>query len=108
MFSFSSAEDEDKKAEQESKAVVNFVQYWNMKIEESGSKMKKVRLVSPERKEAILRIFHMMKPADVARAINTAMNSPFCNGDTKTRTHPVDFDWLMKPDNFTRLLEGAL
>ena len=109
VFSFSFDVDlENKKADEENKAVTNFVEYWNKQIDATPSRMKKVRVVSPERKENILRIYHSMKGPDVARAVHSAMHSPFCNGDTKARNRPVDFDWLIRMENFTRLLEGNL
>ena len=101
-------DEEQKKQEKEEKSIKNFVEYWNQAIEQSGSAMRKVKLITESRREKLLRIVRTIPGEDAARAIHRAMNSPFCNGDTKARNRPVDFDWLIRMENFTRLLEGNL
>ncbi|MBR5656355.1 MAG: hypothetical protein IKW98_06700 [Prevotella sp.] len=101
-------DEEQEKQKKDEKAIENFVEYWNQAIEQSGSAMRKVKLITETRREKLLKIVRTIPGEDAARAIHRAMNSPFCNGATKTRSRPVDFDWLIEYQNFTRLLEGSL
>ena len=101
-------DEEQKKQEKEEKSIKNFVEYWNQAIEQSGSAMRKVKLITETRREKLLRIVRTIPGEDAARAIHRAMNSPFCNGATKSRSRPVEFDWLIEYQNFTRLWEGSL
>ena len=86
----------------------SFIAFWNQAIEQTGANMKRVRVLTDRRREAISAIRQQFSGKQAAAAIYNAMRSPFCNGRSKLRPTPVDFDWLMKPDNFIRLLEGNL
>ena len=86
----------------------SFIAFWNQAIEQTGANMKRVRVLTDRRREAISAIRQQFSGKQAATAIYNAMRSPFCNGRSKLRPTPVDFDWLMKPDNFIRLLEGNL
>jgi hypothetical protein len=101
-------DEEQKKEEKDERAIKNFVEYWNNAIEQTGSAMRKVKLMTEARREKLLKIVHTIPAEDSARAIHRAMNSPFCNGATKRRSRPVDFDWLIEYQNFIRLLENSL
>ena len=98
-------EDKDKEKE---KMFQSFIAFWNQAIEQTGANMKRVRVLTDRRREAISAIRQQFSGKQAATAIYNAMRSPFCNGRSKQRPTPVDFDWLMKPDNFIRLLEGNL
>ena len=100
--------DEKEKDKDKEKMFQSFIAFWNQAIEQTGSKMKRVRMMTDRRREAICAIRQQFSSEQAATAIYNAMRSPFCNGQSKLRPTPVDFDWLMKPDNFTRLLEGNL
>lgn len=100
-------EDKDKEKEKE-KMFQSFIAFWNQAIEQTGASMKRVRVLTDRRREAISAIRQQFSGKQAATAIYNAMRSSFCNGRTKQRPTPVDFDWLMKPENFTRLLEGSL
>ena len=98
----------DEKDKDKDKMFQSFIAFWNQAIEQTGSKMKRVRVLTERRREAISAIRRQFSSEQAATAIYNAMRSPFCNGQSKLRPTPVDFDWLMKPDNFIRLLEGNL
>ena len=98
-------EDKDKEKE---KMFQSFIAFWNQAIEQTGASMKRVRVLTDRRREAISAIRQQFSGKQAATAIYNAMRSSFCNGRTKQRPTPVDFDWLMKSENFTRLLEGSL
>ena len=94
--------------QKENENVEKLVEYWNKAIDMSDTRLKKVRLITEERRAKLLKIVRTISGADAAKAIFNAMNSPFCNGATKARSRPVDFDWLIRYENFTKLLEGTL
>ena len=98
---------EEKKESKEEK-IQNFVKYWNSCIDSTESRMKKIKAITPERKAKIEIIMKTFPAESAAQAISNAMRSPYCNGETQRRLKPVDFDWLMRLDNFTKALEGAL
>ena len=98
---------EEKKESKEEK-IQNFVKYWNSCIDSTESRMKKIKAITPERKAKIEIIMKTFPAESAAQAIANAMRSPYCNGETQRRLKPVDFDWLMRLDNFTKALEGAL
>ena len=98
----------DEKEKDKEKMFQSFIAFWNQAIEQTGSKMKRVRMMTDRRREAICAIRQQFSSEQAATAIYNAMRSPFCNGQSKLRPTPVDFDWLMKPDNFTKALEGNL
>lgn len=98
---------EEKKESKEEK-IQNFVKYWNSCIDSTDSRMKKIKAITPERKAKIEIIMKTFPAESAAQAIANAMRSPYCNGETQRRLKPVDFDWLMRLDNFTKALEGAL
>ena len=88
--------------------IQNFKKYWNDCVKQSGMRMRPIVALTPRRVEAIKRVMQMFPPEQAAKAINNAMHSPFCNGETKRRSRPADFDWLMQLENFTLALEGNL
>lgn len=104
--------DTDTKTEEKEEEIRNkcmtFMKYWNQCVKKSGTRMSQVRALTPPRVEAIREIMRVFPPEQAAQAINNAMRSPFCNGETRLRPKPVDFDWLLKVKNFTLALEGSL
>ena len=98
----------EEKDKDKDKMFQSFIAFWNQAIEQTGANMKRVRVLTDRRREAISAIRRQFSSEQAATAIYNAMRSPFCNGQSKLRPTPVDFDWLMKPDNFIRLLENSL
>lgn len=86
----------------------SFIDYWNQAIDQTQSRMKKVRILNDARRQAIEVIMSRFPGEQAAVAIYNAMRSQFCNGLTERRNRPVEFDWLMQPENFTRAFEGNL
>lgn len=86
----------------------NFIRFWNQAIEQTGANLSKVRILNDGRRERIAAIQRQMPGKDAAQAIFNIMRSPFCNGQTKRRNRPVDFDWVTQIENFTAALEGNL
>lgn len=86
----------------------SFINYWNQAIDQTQSRMKKVRILNEARRQAIEVIMSRFPGEQAAVAVYNAMRSQFCNGLTERRNRPVEFDWLMQPENFTRAFEGNL
>lgn len=97
-----------KETAQQTDKYLNFIQFWNQAIDQTQSKMKKVRILTDIRRQAIESLMQRFPSDKAAIAIYNAMRSQFCNGLTERRARPVEFDWLIKPENFTRALEGTL
>ena len=101
-------EEEDEKEKNKEEKIQSFIKFWNDAIDSSGSRLRKVRILTPERRQRIAAIIETFPGTQAAVAINYAMRSQYCNGETQRRTKPVDFDWLMRLENFTKALEGSL
>lgn len=87
---------------------LNFIKFWNQAVEQTGANLSKIRILNDGRRERIAAIQRQMPGKDAAQAIYNIMRSPFCNGQTKRRNRPVDFDWVTQIENFTAALEGNL
>lgn len=82
-------------------------EYWNTKHDQSGSAMRRLTLMSDQRKSNVrARIREYGGDVQkVYKAIDKAMESNFMNG--KNRNGWVaSFDWMMCPSNFPKVLEG--
>ena len=101
-------EEEDEKEKNKEEKIQSFIKFWNDAIDSTQSRMRKVRILTPERRRRIEAIIETFPGKDAGTAINYAMRSQYCNGETQRRTKPVDFDWLMRLENFTKALEGSL
>ena len=82
-------------------------EYWNTKHDQSGSAMRRLTLMSDQRKSNVrarIREFG----GDVQKvytAIDKAMASDFMNGKNG-KGWVASFDWMMCPSNFPKVLEG--
>lgn len=105
---------EEKKEKKESladeweKFFVKCLEFYNNMIGYYGSSMKKVKTITPVRRERLKVIFQTYKKEDYRTAIVNATQSKFCNGKTRERNRPVDFNWLIEFENFTKAFENAL
>lgn len=82
-------------------------EYWNTKHDQSGSAMRRLTLMSDQRKcnvRARIREYggDVQK---VYKAIDKAMASDFMNGKNG-KGWVASFDWMMCPSNFPKVLEG--
>lgn len=73
-----------------------YMQYANIPI---------VRKITPEREKLIREIAEAHPWEEVKKVFILASQSDFLNGRTK-RQFLASFDWIMKEDNFYRILEG--
>lgn len=82
-------------------------EYWNTKHDQSGSSMRRLTLMSDQRKSNV-RARIREYGGDVHKvynAIDKAMASDFMNGKNG-KGWVASFDWMMCPSNFPKVLEG--
>ena len=82
-------------------------EYWNTKHDQSGSAMRRLTLMSDQRKSNV-RARIREYGGDVQKvyeAIDKAMESNFMNGKNG-KGWVASFDWMMCPSNFPKVLEG--
>ena len=81
--------------------------YWNTKHDQSGSAMRRLTLMSDQRKSNVrARIREYGGDVQkVYKAIDKAMASDFMNGKNG-KGWVASFDWMMCPSNFPKVLEG--
>ena len=82
-------------------------EYWNTKHDQSGSTMRRLTLMSDQRKGNVRsRIREYGGDVQkVYKAIDKAMASDFMNGKNG-KGWVASFDWMMCPSNFPKVLEG--
>lgn len=82
-------------------------EYWNTKHDQSGSTMRRLTLMSDQRKSNVrARIREYGGDVQkVYKAIDKAMASDFMNGKNG-KGWVASFDWMMCPSNFPKVLEG--
>lgn len=82
-------------------------EYWNTKHDQSGSVMRRLTLMSDQRKGNVrARIREYGGDVqNVYKAIDKAMASDFMNGKNG-KGWVASFDWMMCPSNFPKVLEG--
>lgn len=82
-------------------------EYWNSKHDQSGSAMRRLTLMSDQRKSNVrARIREYGGDVQkVYKAIDRAMASDFMNGKNG-KGWVASFDWMMCPSNFPKVLEG--
>ena len=82
-------------------------EYWNTKHDQSGSAMRRLTLMSDQRKSNVrARIREYGGDVQkVYKAIDKAMASDFMNGKNGNGW-VASFDWMMCPSNFPKVLEG--
>ena len=82
-------------------------EYWNTKHDQSGSAMRRLTLMSDQRKSNVrARIREFGGDVQkVYKAIDKAMASDFMNGKNG-KGWVASFDWMMCPSNFPKVLEG--
>lgn len=82
-------------------------EYWNTKHDKSGSAMRRLTLMSDQRKSNVrARIREYGGDVQkVYKAIDKAFASDFMNGKNG-KGWVASFDWMMCPSNFPKVLEG--
>lgn len=84
------------------------ITYWNRRIRETGSRMPQIHRLNRTRIALIeARLFEYDGDTRKIRdAFEQAFASPYLNGGGK-RHWVADFDWILRPENFSRVLDGS-
>lgn len=69
------------------------------------TRLSKVQILSDVRKKKIAARLHEVGYDKLTQIITEVSNSDFLNGDNP-RGWTADFDWILEPRNFTKILEG--
>lgn len=97
---------------QEKTATVDYeklVAYWNRRVDETKSSMAKVLNITPYRKKLIeerLAEYNNDNKA-LQKVLDRALADPYLNGKNPSKW-VADFNWLLKPENFSRLVESGI
>lgn len=84
------------------------IAYWNRRIRETGSRMPQIHRLNRTR-IALIEARLLEYDGDTRKirdAFEQAFASPYLNGAGK-RHWVADFDWILRPENFSRVLDGS-
>ena len=82
---------------------VKLADYWNEKMQ--GKQIPSIQNVTQKRKTTIMARLSEYGKEAIMRVIDKAAASAFLNG-ASDRAWVADFDWVMRPNNFPKVLEG--
>lgn len=85
------------------------VAYWNRRVDETKSSMAKVLNITPYRKKLIEERLAEYDNDNKAlqKVLDKALADPYLNGKNPSKW-VADFNWLLKPENFSRLVESSI
>jgi DNA-binding transcriptional regulator YhcF (GntR family) len=82
-----------------------FMDFFNCTIQENGAQIPTITVMTPQRRQAVgARVREYGKDA-LRRAVINAATAPFLNG-AGDKAWVADFNWIFKPLNFVKVLEG--
>lgn len=71
-----------------------------------GGRLPKVTKLTDKRKRSIKNCLAQFTAEDLSKAFKAAVNTPFLTGKND-RCWTANFDFIIKPDNIVKILEGA-
>ena len=89
---------------------IQLIRIFNSVLIANHSSIKQVRTISSSRRSALQLLTDKFgkNKENFIKAFSNIATSAFCNGHTDDRKRPVDFDWLIKEENFSRAYEGSI
>jgi hypothetical protein len=81
----------------------DFISWFNGKVQ--NARIPKIRLFTENREKAVAQVWTQFGADSVNEVICRAAVSPFLNGEGK-KHFVATFDWIFKPENFLKILEG--
>jgi hypothetical protein len=84
--------------------VEHVVEAWNATASEIG--LRTIRKLTPERQRKVATRIRQNTIEDFTEAIGAIGRSPFLRGEND-RGWRANFDWMLEPKNFTKLIEGT-
>lgn len=103
-------DDDSKQSKQWEDWYMNILRLFNKAVTSHGSAIKPVKMLSDNRRASLRLLYkkYCYTGEQFKQAFRNIALSNYCNGRTNDRRRPVDFDWLIREDNFNRALEGSL
>ena len=103
-------DDDSKQSKQWEDWYMNILRLFNKAVTSHGSAIKPVKMLSDNRRAALKLLYkkYSYTGEQFKQAFRNIALSNYCNGRTNDRRRAVDFDWLIREDNFNRALEGSL
>lgn len=86
--------------------VKDFIVFFNHTMEEAHATIPKIEALRDKRLEALRARCRENGKAKVVEMIRRAARCPFLNGQGERRWR-ASIDWLLKPNNFTKVVEGV-
>lgn len=99
-------EDEDVIEDEEHINVKAFINFFNQVMETHHAKIPRIVSLSGNRLKALKARCHEFSKKKVVEVIQKAAVEPFLNG-AGDKGWVASIDWLLKPNNFTKVLEGT-
>lgn len=89
---------------------MQILKLFNEAVSANESYIRPVKVVTDSRREALRLLWQKYRYTgkDFKQAFGNMARSNYCNGRTTDRRRPVDFDWLIREENFNRAYEGSL
>lgn len=89
---------------------MQIIKIFNEAVLANESSIRPVRTLSESRREALKVLWqkYHYSGKQFKQAFGNIARSNYCNGRTSDRRRPVDFDWLIREENFNRAYEGSL
>ena len=81
----------------------DFISWFNGKVQ--NARIPKIRLFTENREKAVAQVWTQFGADSVNEVVSRAAVSPFLNGEGK-KHFVATFDWIFKPENFLKILEG--
>lgn len=82
-----------------------FMDFFNRTMQEHGAQIPTITQISGKRKQALLARFKQHGKEALRKAVINAATSTFLNGGG-SNPFVASFDWIMRPNNFPKVLEG--
>ena len=82
-----------------------FMEFFNKTMQEHGAQIPTITQISGKRKQALLARLKQHGKEALRKAVINAATSTFLNGGG-SKPFVASFDWIMKPNNFPKVLEG--
>lgn len=82
-----------------------FIKFFNQTMQEARAVIPQIQCLQGKRLEALRARCHEFSKKTVMQVIRDAARSPFLNGNG-SRGWRASIDWILKPNNFPRIMEG--
>ena len=82
-----------------------FAKFFNDELSKANSVIPRIKQISGARRQHVTARLREFSKADLAEVVRKAARSDFLNGKN-SRAFIADFNWIFRPNNFPKILEG--